>query len=149
MCSSVLDLVAKAQGHNICYYFCNHQEDGRDNPSERILGIIAMQLLRAHPEVASLITNEFIDRGSSSGLAQLRDLIPKLLELRPYTRIVVDGIDECSKSGQKALLKELQATCLSPELRCKILISSRKEPNIKNELQKKPTISLDDSENLE
>ena len=72
-----------------------------------------------------------------------------MLELHPYTRVVVDGIDECSKSGQKALLKELQSTCLGPSLRCKILISSRKEPNIKADLDKKPVISLDENDKVD
>jgi hypothetical protein len=143
MCASIVNLLEKVEMLNVCYYFCNNQDDGWDNPSERILGIIAMQLLRAHPELASLITNEFVSRGLSSSLAQLRVLVPKLLELHPYTRIVVDGIDECSTSAQKALLKELQVIYLSASLHCKILISSRKEPNIKTELNEKPVISLD------
>jgi hypothetical protein len=148
MCTSIIDLLEKAEPLNVCYYFCNNQDDGWDDPSERVLGTIAIQLLRAHPELASLIANEFVSRGLSSGLAQLRVLVPKLLELQPCARIVVDGIDECSKSGQKALLKELQAACLGPKLRCKIMISSRKEPDIKAELDKKPKISLDENDKI-
>lgn len=149
MCASILELLDKFESLNVCYYFCDNQDDGWDNPSERILGVIAIQLLRAHPELASLITNEFVSRGLSSSLAQLRVLVPKLLELHPYTRIVVDGIDECSKSAQKALLKELQSSCIGPRLHCKILISSRKEPNIKTELDKKPVIPLDENDKVE
>jgi hypothetical protein len=149
MCTCIVDLLEKVEPLKVCYYFCNNQDDGWDNPSERVLGIIAIQLLRAHPELASLITNEFVSRGLSSGLAQLRVLVPKLLELQPCTRIVIDGIDECSKGGQKALLKELQATCLGPKLRCKILFSSRRETDIKTELDKKPTISLDENDKVE
>jgi hypothetical protein len=149
MCASIINLFGNVKTLNVCYYFCNNQDDAWDNPSERILGTIAIQLLRAHPELASLITNEFVSRGLSSSVAQLRVLVPKLLELHPYTRIVIDGIDECSKAGQKTLLKELQSTCLGPRLHCKILISSRKEPNIKTELEKKPTISLDENDKVE
>jgi hypothetical protein len=148
MCSSIIDLLEKIGSINVCYYFCSNQDNGWDNPSERILGIIAIQLLRAHPDLASLIANEFVCRGLSSGLAQLRTLVPKLLELQPSTRIVIDGIDECSKSGQKTLLQELRSTCLGPRLHCKILISSRKEPYLKTELAQKPMISLDRSEKV-
>jgi hypothetical protein len=149
MCASIISLLEKVEMLNVCYYFCNNQDDGWDNSSERILGIIAIQLLRAHPELASLITNEFASRGVSSSVAQLRVLVPKLLELHPYTRIVIDGFDECSKSTQKALLKDLQATCLDPKLHCKMLVSSRKEMNIKTELDKKPFISFDENEKVE
>jgi hypothetical protein len=62
---------------------------------------------------------------------------------------VVDGIDECSKHGQKGLLDELQSLCFSSNLRTKVLLSSRKEPNIKVELSNKPRISLDENEKVE
>ena len=148
LCASIIDLLERAKPINVCYYFCSNQDDGWDNPSERILATIAMQVLRAHPELASLITNEFVSRGLSAGLAQLRTLVPKLLELQPHTRIVIDGIDECSRTGQKSLLKELQLICVNPRHHCKILISSRKEPYLRTELDKKPTISLDRSEEV-
>ncbi|KAH7355162.1 hypothetical protein BKA65DRAFT_581895 [Rhexocercosporidium sp. MPI-PUGE-AT-0058] len=149
MCTVVIDNLDKIESLNVCYYFCDNQDDGRDNPSERVLGVIATQLLRAHPELASLITNEFILPGLSSSLAQLRTLIPKLLELQPYTRIIIDGIDECSKIGQKSLVNELQSTCLGPKLHSKILISSRKEPTINSKLEKKPKICLDENGKVE
>jgi hypothetical protein len=148
MCSYVVDMLARVRQLDFCYYFCNNQDDGNDNPSEQILATIAIQLLRAHRELSSLITNEFVSRGLSSGLTQLRVLVPKLLEMQPYTRIVVDGIDECSKGGQKALLNELRATC-GHETRCKILISSRKEPGIRDILDGKPKISLDKNDKVE
>lgn len=81
MCASVIDILKKVESLNVCYYFCNNQDDGWDDPSERILGIIAIQLLRGYPELASLITNQFVSHGLSSSLAQLRVLVPKLLEL--------------------------------------------------------------------
>ena len=149
MCASLLEALEKIESLNVCYYFCNNKDDGWDNPSERVLGIIAIQLLRGHPELASLITNEFISLGSSSGLAQLRVLVPKLLELQPYTRVIIDGIDECSKNGQKALLDELQKACLRLDLRCKVLFSSRKEPNIKAAIDKELKVSLDDNDKVE
>ena len=149
MCTVIIELLDAAILNDVCYYFCNNQDDGRDDPSERFLGVIATQILRAHPEFASLITNEFISQGPSSSLARLRVLVPKLLELQPYIRIIIDGIDECSKLGQRALLKEVQSTCVGPNLHSKVLISSRKEPNIKAELNKKSRISLDDNPSVQ
>ncbi len=149
MCTAIIDLLEARSSHDVCYYFCNNQDDGRDDPSERFLGVIATQLLKSHPEFASLITNEFISQGSSSSLARLRILVPKLLELQPHSRIIIDGIDECSKTGQKSLLKEVQNICLGPGLHSKVLISSRKEPHIKAELNKKSRISLDDNANVQ
>ncbi|XMA07847.1 hypothetical protein WAI453_000638 [Rhynchosporium graminicola] len=106
-----IDALYEIESLQVCYCFCDNQDNGRDNPSERILGVIVTQLLRAHPELAPLITNELIIPGMSSGLAQLRTLVPKLLELQPRTWIVFDRIDECSKFCQKSLITELQRVC--------------------------------------
>jgi len=69
--------------------------------------------------------------------------VPQLLEIIAYTRIVVDGIDECSKENQKVILKELQLVCTGLTTRCKVLFSSRKEVLIREKLSKQPQISLD------
>lgn len=69
--------------------------------------------------------------------------MPQLLEICAYTRFVVDGIDECSKDNQKAILKELQVVCTGPTTRCKVLFSSRREVHIREKLSKQPQISLD------
>jgi hypothetical protein len=76
-------------------------------------------------------------------MVQLRILVPQLLEIVAYTRIIVDGIDECSKDSQKTILKELQAVCSGPTSHCKVLFSSRKEVHIRERLSKQPQISLD------
>lgn len=68
-------------------------------------------------------------------MAQLRILVPQLLEVVAYTRIVVDGVDECSKDNQKVILKELQAVCAGSS-HCKVLFSSRKEVHIQGKLAK-------------
>jgi len=112
------------------------------------MGVIATQLLRSHPELATLVVNEFVSQGMSSGLAKLRILVPKLLKLQPGTRIIIDGLDETSKRDQVAVLHELQDICVSAEIRCKVLISSRKEPGIKNHLSKIPNLSLDHNQDV-
>jgi hypothetical protein len=75
-------------------------------------------------------------------MAQLRSLVPQLLEIIPDARIVVDGIDECSKENQKAVLKELEAVYKGPT-RCKVLFSSRREVHIYKKLSEQARISLD------
>jgi hypothetical protein len=76
-------------------------------------------------------------------MAQLRILVPQLLEITSYTRIVIDGIDECSKENQKAILKELEVLCTGLVTPCKVLYSSRREVHIYKKLSEQPRISLD------
>jgi hypothetical protein len=78
------------------------------------------------------------------GLKELKILMPQLLELSPCTRIIIDGIDECSKENQLNVLRNMQNLCLGDISRCKILFSSRKEAHLAEKLSKKPQICLDD-----
>jgi len=80
---------------------------------------------------------------------QLRVLIPQLLEIVPYARIIVDGLDECSIDDQKAVLKELQAICLRPIIHCKVLFSSRREVYIREKLSGNQHIVLEERGEVE
>jgi hypothetical protein len=141
MCSYIINFISETTGLSPCYYFCTSQDTG--NVSTHILRTIALQLLRQHLDLASLIANEFVYCGSNCGIAQLKILIPKLLEIVPHTRIIVDGIDECSDENQKAILRDIQALCFGPNVQCKILFSSRREVHIREKLTGKLQISLD------
>ena len=133
MCSYIIRTLTDTPNLTTCYYFCNSEET--DNVCLQILTIIVLQIIRQHPEVCSLIANEFAYRVVNCGMVQLRILVPQLLEVVAYTRIIIDGIDECSKDNQKMILKELQAVCAGSS-HCKVLFSSRKEVHIQGKLAK-------------
>src|SRR5947208_356021 len=76
MCSYVVEVLSQKSDLNTCYYFCNSQDTA--NVSDQILRTIALQLLRQHPDLASLICNEFVYRGPLCGMSQLKTLIPQL-----------------------------------------------------------------------
>jgi hypothetical protein len=141
MCSYIIQTLQETPNLDTLYYFCSSQD--RVHTSAQMLRSLGLQLLRRHLDTASLICNEYVYRGSNCGIAQLRSLIPKLLEVSSYTRIVIDGLDKCPTDSQKAVLKDLQNLCLSKNMYCKILFSSRKEAHLANKLSSKPQISLD------
>jgi hypothetical protein len=141
MCSYLIHFMSEDGGIQPCYYFCNSQETG--NASTLILRAVVLQLLQRHLDLASLIANEFVYSGASCRITQLKTLVPKVLEIVPFIRVIIDGIDECSDENQKVILRDLQAVCFGPELRCKILLSSRKEVHIRDKLSEKLQISLD------
>jgi hypothetical protein len=141
ICSYIIQSLERTAGQAVSYFFCNSQDLG--NVFHQILKTITLQLLRHSPELSSLIANEFIYRGLSSGIAQLKTLIPQLLQIIPKTRIIIDGIDECSHETQKVILKDLYTVCIHPEISCKILLSSRREVFIQKQLLDKPQILLD------
>jgi len=141
MCSYIIRFISETRGLSSCYYFCRSQDT--KTVSSHILKTVVLQLLRQHIDLASLIANEFVYCGSSCGITHLKILVAKLLEIVPFTRIIIDGIDECSNEDQKTILRELQAICFGPNVRCKILFSSRREVYIREKLSGKPEIPLD------
>ena len=141
MCSYIVQTLTKTPSLTVCYYFCNSQDTG--NVCHQILTTIVLQILRQHRDLCTLIANEFVYQGANCGMAQLRVLVPQLLAITSYTRIVIDGIDECSRECQKAILKELEALCKDLTTRCKVLFSSRREVHIYKKLSEHPQISLD------
>jgi hypothetical protein len=147
MCSHIIQVLDRGPGLSPCYYFCNSQAPG--TVCSQILRTIVIQLLRRHLDLASLIANEYVYRGSNCGMAQLRVLVPQVLEVVPYTRIVIDGLDECSIDDQKAVLRELQAIYLRPVIRCKVLFSSRREVCIREKLSGNPHLVLEGRDEVE
>ncbi|KAH6703303.1 hypothetical protein BKA61DRAFT_636254 [Leptodontidium sp. MPI-SDFR-AT-0119] len=133
--------------HHVCYFFCNSQESG--NICSQILRTIALQLLRRNLDLASLIANQYVYQGASCGMAQLRILLPEMLETIDSTRIIIDGLDECSEvETQMSILKDLQRL-LGKDVGCKIIISSRREVKIAEKLSGKPQIQLDGRKEVE
>src|SRR5450432_948363 len=104
MYSYIIGVLERTLGLTTCYYFCNSQDPS--TVCSQILRTIVLQLLRRHLDLASHIANQYMYRGSNHGMAQLRVLVPQLLELIPYTRIVIDRLDKCSIDDQKTMLKE-------------------------------------------
>jgi hypothetical protein len=141
MCSYIVQALTSIPSLTTCYYFCNSRDSG--NEYQQILKTIILQILRQHLEVRTLIANGYVYPGSACGMAQLRILISQLLEVVGYTRIIIDGIDECSKENQKTILKELRAICEGQNMHCKVLFSSRREVHIREKLSNQPQISLD------
>jgi hypothetical protein len=147
MCSYIRHALSQTKTQDICYYMCNSQDGTK--ACHRILKTIALQLLKSHQDLASLICHEFVYAGATSVMAQLKVLIPKLLETVPYVSILVDGLDECPIEGQKAALQYLLGICNGKTSHCKVLFSSRKEVYITEKLHQKPQISLDGRKEVE
>jgi hypothetical protein len=146
-CSYIIQHVELTPTLALCYYFCNSQDNG--NVSHDILRTLALQLLRCDPDLCSLIANDYVYSGLPCGVTQIRKLIPQLLAVVSNSRIIIDGVDECSPSSQRAILEDLQSVCLGSTSSCKILFSSRAEPQIKKIFLSKPQILLDGREEID
>lgn len=123
MCSYIVGNLFERPEIDTLYFFCNSQEE--ESVCIQILRTLSLYLLRRPDVAASLIANEFVYQAKNCGLQELRILLPQLLEISSYTRSLIDGVDECPKHRQKAILKELQELCLCSNSWCKTLFSLR------------------------
>lgn len=140
MCSYIVQFLQKITDTNVCYFFCDSQDTS--DLYHRVLKTIVLQLVRQHPqEVSSLIANQYVLQ--TCGMVQLKALVSQLIQMFASTRIIIDGVDECTKEVQKMMLKGLQAIYSESNSHCTILFSSRKESGIAS-LLKQRQVCLDE-----
>jgi hypothetical protein len=141
LCSYIVSFLQARPGITTAYFFCDCHNEGRDILSE-ILRTLALQILRAHKDLVPHVFETYANRGLTPSITQLKKLLSEFLVAVPSIRIVIDGLDECSDSDQKIILKEAVSLFTGSEGRCKILISSRECVHISKRLRNKPMISF-------
>lgn len=125
----------------VLYFFCTYRSL-ESSESVHVLRSLVAQILRKIPECAADVCNNYIGKGETPSIGNLRKLLPHLLSAAPLTRIVLDGLDECAIDDQKKTLKDILAMVQDKSLNCRVLISSREVPGISRSLSQKAKISL-------
>lgn len=110
----------------MAYYICDYRSSDRDNCSI-ILRSLAAQIIRQNRELAGYVYEEYTKQGRSASMAELKKLLPYLLSGVDSTRLVIDGLDECSEKIHKEVLLELNSLAAHgpDDGICKILVASR------------------------
>jgi hypothetical protein len=133
------------QNYSLIYYFCDSTTNSKDICTQ-ILKNLVLQLLQANIELASHVADKYACLRPTATLAQVRKVLPELIETVPATRIIIDGLDECGTADQETILNELLLLMNRSGDRCKLLISSRENARIQRLLGKKPTIFLSEQD---
>lgn len=142
LCSLIIQHLETHQDLSCSYYFCVHQQDDKDT-SATILRTLTIQLLRSHLDMAELVHQVYLQKGSSRSFPAMKKILKDILFTIPNTRIVLDGIDECNHQTQRDVLRSLLELQKHAGDTCKLLISSREEPTIRNAMSNKTHIKLD------
>lgn len=128
----------------VIYYFCSHRQLSLGLSNE-ILRNLATQLLAAKKELAPYILETFANKGLRPTKKSLGIILEKLIaSVDVAVRIVVDGLDECSRDDYEEVIEDLLVIKGPSAGACKILIASEKIAPIYRLLQSKPTVRLDD-----
>jgi len=144
ICSKIIGHIQDTTDTLVIYYFCSHRQLSLGLSSE-ILRNLATQLLAAKKELAPYILETFANNGLRPTKKSLGIILEKLIaSADKAVRIVVDGLDECSRDDYEEVIEDLLVIKGPSAGACKILIASQKIASMSKLLQLKPTVRLDD-----
>ena len=143
--SFLIEHLSTDSTRTLLYFFCGKAPGNRETCS-KILSTFAVQHLRQHPEMAPLVHQTFVLKGSNRSISGMKSLVKELLKNNKCTRIILDGLDEYKEDLRKEILVSIQdILCDLPKLSDqshKLLISSRDLPQIDRLIRKRTRISL-------
>lgn len=131
----------KIRNLSTLYYFCGHQSSSA-NTCAIILRTLAYQFLQQNLDMAPLIHQAYLQKGSNLSASAMTRLLTQVLPTSEVSRIVIDGIDEYDHVAQQEILKSLIEIRKSADHCCKLLVSSRDEPQIQKPLATKNHLRL-------
>jgi len=132
----------------ICYYYCRDDESGR---AVNIFSALVLALLAQLSDLKKPFY-EWYKENQASGVLEpatrtrkLEEFLEKVLkELDRPLFIVIDGLDKCDGPSRRAVLKLLR-TLVQETQQSKILISSRSEEEILEQLEEADKIDISDT----
>ncbi|MCJ1473086.1 hypothetical protein MMC13_001736 [Lambiella insularis] len=140
LCSLIVEHLESRSELSTLYYFCG-QKTSQDSCST-ILRTLALQLLRQNIDMVPLVHEAYLQKGASRSSQGIKKILRETLSNVKSARIVVDGLDECHHSLQKEVLGSLLDVQKHSGDSCKILVSSRPEPQINKALPRKVHVTL-------
>ena len=141
LCSLIIENLQSQQHLSTLYYFCNHQSSS-ETTCAVMLRTLAVQLLQQNSDMAPLVHQAYLQKGSNRSSPAMKNLLIKLLPTSKVARTVIDGMDEISRATQQELIKNLIEIQKSIDPSCKLLVSSRDEPQIQKSLGTKNLLNL-------
>lgn len=142
LCSFIIQHLETWQNVTTLYFFCGRQESDRSRCA-LVLRTLAIQLLRQNRDVALLVYQAYLQKGSNCSITTMKRILKQVLPTIHATRIILDGIDEYNHSEQQEILKTLLDLQKLTGDNCKLLISSRDEPLIEKVIPSKVHFKLD------
>lgn len=132
------------------YFYCDRNQFERQEPAS-ILSSFVRQLSTSqdHNEMQRSIVqmyNQKARTGFASGILKLEEsqtLLVDLFQLYPQVTLVIDALDECDKKTRSNLIGVLGKMIEKSFKPLKILISSRRDKDIKRHFETGPNLAIE------
>ncbi|KAE8441164.1 hypothetical protein EG329_005820 [Mollisiaceae sp. DMI_Dod_QoI] len=152
-----IKIAANGAGPRPAFFYCsrNPAEPLRSDPTS-IMSSIARQISNLAPStdllppvVQKYEMEEEIQGDSPCPLDvdEIQKLVLELVNLRPLTVIIIDALDECSRSGRHVVLDFIKSTIENASSLVKFFISSRRDEDIVFRLQYFPNLEISSTKN--
>lgn len=141
LCSLMIENLELRKDLSTLYYFC---KSSPKDSCRSVLRTLAIQLLRQNLNIAPLVHQAYLQKLSGHSVPAMKKMLKDILCTVKSTRIVLDGIDECDLSVQKEVLNSLVELQKHAGDSCKLLVSSRFEPQINQAMPARIHIRIDD-----
>jgi Cdc6-like AAA superfamily ATPase len=137
----------------LAYFYCNRNEESRRHP-ENVLRSFVKQLSISRDEQAVQASLADIYKAKQrTGFASARltseeaeSLLPKLMQAYTRTTLVLDALDECHEDSRSSLI-EAFSRLIQMSLQVRILVSSRRDQDIKLQLEKEANVGIEATDN--
>lgn len=136
-----------------CFFYCLRTQNHRRQP-ENILRSFMKQLAASNDEAYAVLASRYTAKRRSGFLSEAmtidecEQVLKDMLSIVPMAVFVLDGLDECFVESRGRLIDVL-TNLVESGLPLKVLISSRRDGDIKEQLQDRANISISATDNEE
>lgn len=134
-------------GKSLAYFFCDSGFDGQRTATSILRGLL-LQFLQQHPQLVRYVVPTYNERGAelfSSFDALWKVFIDAVADAGTGTKYcVIDALDECAQESRQLLLAKLESMSRDRNVpsNIRILVTSRKYPDIEEYLEHLPSKNL-------
>jgi Cdc6-like AAA superfamily ATPase len=140
----------------LAYFYCNRNEEARRKPSNILksfvkqLSILHHDKGRLHGSLVEKYQEKYRSGFASAHLSdeEAKDLLSRMAQSYQRTILVVDALDECEETSRLKLITIFNQL-IEEVSQIKILISSRRDVDIKRKLETKTNLEIDATKNEE
>jgi hypothetical protein len=138
----------------LAYFYCDRNHADRQDPVQILRSFVLQLSTSRSDDAVQTCLVEMYERKKVKGPAnpflgerECIKLLQELVDIYPQTTIVLDALDEADKDGRASLIDALDSLVTSANKPVKVLISSRRDPDIKHKYEQKPNVAVEATDN--
>lgn len=152
--ANIIDQLSKRPyDEAVAYFYCNRNEPSRRDPANVLRSFVKQLSISRNEQAIQEILVEIYKEKQRIGFAsaqltleEAESLLPNLMQAYSRTTLVLDALDECYEGSRSELIRIFgRLIKVSPQL--KILVSSRRDRDIKFQLEKESNVGIEAADN--